>query len=57
MERRAMDNEVRERFAEIDTYIEEMNGRLVTIARQNAALAEMVEVLGGFDAPLPPEFP
>jgi hypothetical protein len=35
------------RFAEIDEHIAETDRRLVTIARQNAALGEMVEVLGG----------
>jgi len=37
-----------ERFAEVDEAIEETNRRLRVIARQNAALAEMVEVLGGY---------
>ncbi|MBE7187724.1 hypothetical protein [Jatrophihabitans endophyticus] len=36
------------RFAEIDESIDEMDRRLRTIARQNAGLAEMVEVLGRY---------
>ena len=43
-----MDEETRERFAETDRYIAEMDQRLNTIAQQNAKLAEMVEVLGGY---------
>ena len=36
------------RFADIDEHIAETDRRLVRIARQNAALGEMVEVLGGY---------
>lgn len=43
-----MDPGTAERFAEIDGYIEQVDERLRLIARQNAALAEMVEVLGGY---------
>ena len=38
-----MDQETGERFAQVDAYIEEMDRRLAAIARQNAALGEMVE--------------
>ena len=41
-----MDEAAVARFAEIDEPIAETDRRLVTIARQNAALGEMVEVLG-----------
>lgn len=43
-----MDADVAERFRETDEYIHQMDERLRSIARQNAALAEMVEVLGSF---------
>jgi hypothetical protein len=43
-----MDAVAAARFAEIDEHIAETDRRLVTIARQNAALGEMVEVLGGY---------
>lgn len=43
-----MTNAPDERFAEIDVAIAQMDDRLRTIARQNATLAEMVEVLGGY---------
>jgi hypothetical protein len=35
------------RFAEIDEHIGETDRRLATIARPNASLGEMVELLGG----------
>jgi hypothetical protein len=43
-----VDAATRTRFAEIDEHIAETDRRLVTIARQNAALGEMVEVLGAY---------
>ncbi|HSP38247.1 MAG TPA: hypothetical protein VLR26_10890 [Frankiaceae bacterium] len=43
-----MDEATIARFAEIDGHIAETDRRLVTIARQSAALGEMVEVLGGY---------
>lgn len=38
------------RFAEIDSSLDEIERRLQTIARQNATLSEMIEVLGRFVA-------
>ena len=43
-----MDTETRERFDDIDAALLEIESRLPTIARQNATLSEMVEVLGGY---------
>jgi hypothetical protein len=43
-----MTDEIEERFARVDQLIAAMDERLRTIARQNATLAEMVEVLGGY---------
>ena len=43
-----MSPDVEERFAYVDALIEAMDERLRLIARQNATLAEMVEVLGGY---------
>lgn len=43
-----VDSDVAERFAEVDGYITEMDRRLAAIARQNAVLGEMVEVLGRY---------
>jgi hypothetical protein len=40
--------QIEERFVEVDGYIAAMDERLRSIARQNAVLAEMVEVLGGY---------
>lgn len=45
-----MDGDTAQRFAEVDAAIAETEQRLRTIARQNAALSEMVEVLGSFVA-------
>lgn len=41
-----IDIKIRKHFAETDRMIGEMDDRLRVIARQNAKLAEMVEVLG-----------
>ncbi|MDQ1635811.1 MAG: hypothetical protein QOJ32_2620 [Frankiaceae bacterium] len=43
-----MNRDVAERFAEVDGYIADMDRRLTVIARQNAVLGEMVEVLGRY---------
>lgn len=39
---------IEERFARVDQLIAAMDDRLRTIAAQNAALGEMVQVLGGY---------
>ena len=43
-----VESDVAERFVEVDGYIAEMDRRLTAIARQNAVLGEMVEVLGRY---------
>lgn len=43
-----MDAATAARFAEVDERIAATDRRLVTIARQNAALGEKVEVLGSY---------
>lgn len=43
-----MDAATLARFAKVDEYIAETDRRLENIARQNAALGEMVEVLGSY---------
>ncbi len=39
---------IEERFHRVDQLIDAMDTRLRAIARQNEALAEMVQVLGGY---------
>lgn len=43
----AISEEVRRRFADIDAAIADTDARLRTIARQNVALADGLEMLGG----------